>query len=593
MLDHFQQRKAGFRRDWRTLATILALGGLTACGSAPPAKAPSAVAAAGADRQQVRAELGKGGMVVSDAPLASQVGAAVLRRGGSAADAAVATAFALAVVLPSAGNLGGGGFVVLHQNGETTTLDFRETAPAAAHRDMFLDAAGNPTDASVTGHRAAGVPGSVAGLWELHHKYGRLPWAELVAPAIELAEKGFPVDADFATFVGQEAARLALYPASAALFLPGGRPLEAGAIFRSAELAATLRRIAEKGRDGFYLGTTADLLIAESDRGGGILKHQDLAAYEVKWREPILFEYRGLKVASMPPPSSGGVALAMIAQQLEPYELSALGHHSVTAIHLQAEAMRRAFAVRNEALGDPDFLEVPTTKIASKEFAQQLGASISLSRATPSAEVSGRQGIVDEGPHTTHFSVADADGNAVAMTTTLNFSFGSAVTVEGAGFLLNDEMDDFASKPGAPNQFGLVQGEANAIAPGKRMLSSMTPTIAFGKDGKPVLVTGASGGPFIITTTFQILSALADFQLGAAAAMKAPRFHHQHLPDRLELEKDGFPPETRQMLENMGHQLVYFDVPMSGWTIAATIIRGPQGFEGMADPRIHGLAAGF
>lgn len=535
-------------------------------------------------------------MVVSDAPLASSVGAAVLRQGGSAVDAAIATAFALAVVLPSAGNIGGGGFVMLHVGEDTAALDFRETAPAAATRDMFLDGEGKTTDASVTGHRASGIPGSVAGLWELHQKYGTKSWAELVAPAIKLADDGFLVDEDFATFIGQEVARLAQFPASVALFLPAGKPLEAGTLWKNPDLARTLKRIAEQGRDGFYTGETAELIIAESEAGGGIFTKADLAGYEAKWRQPVMFTYRGHQVASMPPPSSGGVALAMIAQQLEGYDLRALGFHSPEALHLQAEAMRRAFAVRNDVLGDPDLVDVPTEVIASKKFAQSLAASISPDKATPSAEVSGRTGILRDGPHTTHFSVADGQGNAVAMTTTLNFGFGSAVTVSGAGFVMNDEMDDFAGKPGSANQFGLVQGEANAIAPGKRMLSSMTPTIAFGLDGKPVLVTGASGGPFIITTTFEILSNYLDYGLGAAAAMSAPRFHHQHLPDRIELEKDGFEGVTIAALEKLGHQLSYFDVPLNGWTIAATLIRqkeqGRSKWEGMADPRIHGQAVG-
>ena len=580
------------------LATALGLG-CGASGGRPPAR-PAATAAAAPlplpaewrHPLDAAATVAAHGMVVSDAPLASAVGAEVLAAGGNAIDAAIATAFALAVVHPTAGNIGGGGFALVHHQGATTALDFRETAPAAAHRDMFLDAQGQPTNASVTGHRAAGVPGSVAGLWELHQKGGSRPWAELVAPAIRLAGEGFLVDEDFANFVGQEASRLALFPASAALFLPGGKPPAVGSLWRNPDLAASLRRIAESGRDGFYRGPTAELLIAESDHGGGILTHQDLATYQVKWREPIRFTYRGVPVVSMPPPSSGGVALAMIAQQLEAYDLAALGWHTPAALHLQAEAMRRAFAVRNDVLGDPDVVTVPTERISSKAFARELQASISPARATPSAAVSGRHGLWRDSPHTTHFSVADRDGNAVALTTTLNFGFGSAVTVAGAGFLLNDEMDDFASKPGAPNQFGLVQGEANAIAPGKRMLSSMTPTLAFGTDGRPILLTGASGGPFIITTVFEILSGVVDYRLGVAAAMSAPRFHHQHLPDRIELEKDGFPAATRERLAELGHQLAYFEVPNHGWSVAATILWRDGHFEGMAEPRIHGAARG-
>ena len=532
-------------------------------------------------------------MVVSDAPLATQVGVDVLRSGGSAVDAAIATAFALAVVLPSAGNLGGGGFAVLHVNGQTTTLDFREVAPAAARRDMFLDERGAPTEKSVTGHLAVGVPGSVAGLWAVHQKFGTKTWAELLQPAIQLADNGFTVNADFSASTRDDAKRLKTFPASATLFLPGGRPLAEGTRWTNPELARTLRLIAQNGRDGFYKRDTADSIVAEMRRGGGIITHTDLEQYQPKWREPVEFTYRGHRIVSMPPPSSGGVTVALIAQQLEAYDLGRLGWHSAQSIHLQAEAMRRAFAVRNDVLGDPDFVAVDTARLSSKAFARQLQTSISLDRATPSSQVSGRTGTQADGTHTTHFSVADGFGNAVALTTTLNSGFGSAVTVGGAGFLLNDEMDDFASKPGAPNQFGLVQGEANAVAPGKRMLSAMTPTIVFGNDGRPLLITGASGGPYIITTVFQLLSDAIDYGMDIASAMSAPRMHHQHLPDELALEQDGFDAPTQQALKGLGHRLTFFAVPATGWTVAATIERRNQRWHGMADPRIHGLGAGY
>ena len=532
-------------------------------------------------------------MVVADAPLASRVGATVLRRGGSAVDAAVATAFALAVTLPSAGNLGGGGFAVVSVNGQTAALDFRETAPAAATRNMFLDEHGAATDRSISGHLAAGVPGSVAGLWALHRKLGTKPWAELVAPAIDLAEQGFAVDTDFSSAVGDEAARLAKYPASASLFLPaGGKPAD-GSTWKNPDLARVLRRIASDGRDGFYIGDTAGLIVDEMKKGGGIITREDLARYQPKWREPVVFTYRGHRVVSMPPPSSGGVTLAMIAQQLEAYDLARLGWHSAPALHVQAEAMRRAFAVRNDALGDPDFVTIDVARLSSKAFARDLQASISIDRATPSTQVSGRSGISHDGPHTTHFSVVDAAGNAVALTTTINSSFGSAVTVTGGGFLLNDEMDDFAAKPGSPNQFGLVQGEANAIAPGKRMLSAMTPTIVLGDDGKPALVTGASGGPFIITTAWAVLSNVLDYGMNAGSAMSAPRMHHQHLPDQIALEQDGFDVPVQHALEQRGHRLTFFAVPRTGWTVAATIERRGDAWHGMADPRLHGESAGY
>jgi gamma-glutamyltranspeptidase / glutathione hydrolase len=532
------------------------------------------------------------GAVVSDSPLASRVGADVLRGGGTAVDAAVATAFALAVTLPSAGNVGGGGFAVVSVNGQAAALDFRETAPAAATRNMYLDALGAVTDRSVTGCLAAGVPGSVAGLWALHQKFGTKPWAELVNPAVVLAERGFPVDADFSSALADEAKRLSKFPASAALFLPEGVKPAEGSRWSDPDLAHVLKRIADSGRDGFYKGETAALIAAEMKNGGGIITREDLERYEPKWRDPVAFTYRGRRVVSMPPPSSGGVTLAMIAQQLEPYDLAKLGWHSATAIHVQAEAMRRAFAVRNDVLGDPDFVTLDAGQLSSKAFARELQSSISLDHATPSAQISGR-GISHDGPHTTHFSVVDAAGNAVALTTTINSGFGSAATVTGAGFLLNNEMDDFAAKPGSPNQYGLVQGEANAIAAGKRMLSAMTPTIVFGMDGKPAIVTGASGGPFIITTAWEIVSNIVDYGMTAGSAMSAPRLHHQHLPDEIALEQDGFEKPVQQALQALGHRLTFFAVPKSGWTIAATIERRGGEWHGMADPRLHGESAGF
>ncbi|WP_239490511.1 gamma-glutamyltransferase [Luteitalea sp. TBR-22] len=578
----------------RYAASLLLLALAVGCArpTTPEATAGS-VPAAWPHRLDAPVATGEHGMVVTDAPLATQVGLDVLRAGGTAVDASIAVAFALAVVWPEAGNVGGGGLAVLHVNGSTTALDFRETAPGAAHRDMYLDAAGAPTDRSVTGHLAAGVPGSVAGLWELHRRHGTRPWADLLQPAIALAEQGFLVGRDVSGDITAEASRLARFPESARLFLPGGAPLAPEARLANPDLARVLSRIAQRGRDGFYTGETADLLVAEMRRGGGIITHDDLAGYAARWRDPIVFTYRGHRIASMPPPSSGGVTLAMIAQQLESHDLKALGWRSATTAHLQAEAMRRAFAVRNEQLGDSDFVKVDILRLSSRAFAQQLARSIRSDRATPSSEVSGRTGAGPDGPHTTHFSVADRFGNAVALTTTINSGFGSAVTVTGAGFLLNNEMDDFASKPGAPNQFGLVQGEANAIAPGKRMLSAMTPTIVFGGDGAPALVTGASGGPYIITTVFQLLSAIVDHGVDVGAAMSGPRIHHQHLPDAIALEKDGFDAATTAALERLGHRLTFFEVPSTGWTVAATITRKNGQWRGMADPRLHGSAAGY
>ncbi|HEX7119175.1 MAG TPA: gamma-glutamyltransferase [Longimicrobiales bacterium] len=530
-------------------------------------------------------------MVASDAPLATRVGVDVLRAGGNAVDAAVATAFALAVVYPEAGNLGGGGFMVLRRaDGETAALDFREKAPLAATRDMFLDETGELTDRSITGHLAAGVPGAVAGLWEAHRRYGSLPWEDVVAPAIRLAEDGFIVDERLASTVAGEADRLRRFPASAALFLPGGEPLRVGTRWRNPELAAVLRRIAEHGPAGFYSGETADLIVAEMRRGGGIITHEDLASYRAVWREPVEFDYRGHHIISMPPPSSGGLTLALIANILEGYDLRALGWNSPEALHLTAEAMRRAFANRNHFLGDPDFVRIPRERFLSEDFAASLRAGIDRDRATPSAEVTPgtTTAIGAEGDHTTHFSVVDARGNAVALTTTINSLYGSAVTVAGAGFVLNNEMDDFAAKPGEPNQFGLVQGEANAIEPGKRMLSAMTPTIVLSPEGTPLLVTGARGGPRIISATFQVISNVVDHGMDVAAAVAAPRIHHQHLPDVLFYERGGLLPRQIRALEAIGHDVR----PRATVATAPAVLRRDGVWTGVPDPRTGGLAAG-
>jgi gamma-glutamyltranspeptidase/glutathione hydrolase len=402
-------------------------------------------------------------MVVSEAPLAARVGADVLREGGNAFDAAVATAFALAVVYPAAGNLGGGTFVVTRTSaGEVAALDAREAAPLAATRDMYLGADGEPTEDSRVGHRASGVPGAVAGLWELHRKYGTLPWTRLVAPAIRLAEEGFPLDSMQALYTAGHAPRLAEHPASAAIYLPGGIPLGHGDVLRNPDLGRTLRRITEHGSAGFYEGETADLLVAEMRRGGGIISHEDLSGYRPRWREPVVFDYRGHRVISMPPPSSGGMTLAMIANIVEGYDVRALGWHSPEAVHLLGEAMRRAFADRNHYLGDTDFVPVPRDRLLSEAHAENRRASISLSQATPSLAVTPGYGAGPEGNNTTHISVVDAQGNTIALTTSLNLGYGSAITVPGAGFLLNNEMDDFTIDPGVPNAAGLVTGEARA-----------------------------------------------------------------------------------------------------------------------------------
>ena len=535
--------------------------------------------------------VGRNGMVATDEELATRVGIDVLRSGGTAVDAAVATAFALAVTLPSAGNIGGGGFIVVRMpDGTTAALDFREAAPAAATRNMYLDEQGEPTEGSLLGHLASGVPGSVAGLWEAHQRFGTKPWAELVEPAIRLAEDGFVVREGLARGIAGQARRFRQFEGSAALFLPNDEPIQAGSIWKNPDLAAVLKRIAERGPAGFYEGETADLIVAEMRRGGGIITHDDLRNYRAKWREPVEFTYAGHRVISMPPPSSGGITIALMAKMLEPYRLGSLDWHSADAVHLTGEAMKRAFADRNHYLGDPDFVNVPRAMLLSDAHIASRRASIRLGRATPSAEVTPGLGADREGTHTTHFSVVDGQGGAVALTTTINTGYGSRVVVSGAGFLLNNEMDDFAAKPGSPNGFGLVQGEANAIEPGKRMLSSMTPTIVLGPDGQPVLVTGASGGPRIISAVWQIVSNVVDYGMDVNAAVSAPRVHHQHLPDVLTLESDGFAPDLVVALRARGHEVR----TGGGVGVGASIVRRAGAWHGMADPRASaGFALGY
>jgi gamma-glutamyltranspeptidase / glutathione hydrolase len=531
------------------------------------------------------------GVVASDEPLASNAGVEVMRQGGNAVDAAVATAFALAVTLPEAGNIGGGGFCVIRMpDGTVTALDFREKAPLAANRNMYLDANGKLTNRSVIGHLAAGVPGTVAGLFEAHKRFGKLPWAALLEPAIRMADSGIVVRKSLAHAVASDSARLVRYRGSARLFLPGGHPLAEGSLWRNPDIAGCLRRIAESGPAGFYDGKTARLLLDEMRRGGGLISARDLREYTAVWRTPIRAIYRGYQIYSMPPPSSGGITIAQIANLLGAYDLPHMVWHSTGHIHLVAEAMRRAFADRNHWLGDPDFVRFPQDSLVSMAYAAMRRNSIDPHHATPSSEVHpGLTQPVHEGFHTTHFSVADQDGGMVALTTTINLSFGSSVVVEGAGFLLNNQMDDFASKPGSPNAFGLVQGEANAIAPGKRILSSMSPTVVLDSVGNPVLITGASGGPRIITGTFQILSNVLDFGMSVDSAVAAPRLHHQHLPDRILLEEGGFPADTRAALQSMGHTIA----EVKNLAIGASIMRRGKSWRGTADRRADGAAAGY
>ncbi|HEY6107509.1 MAG TPA: gamma-glutamyltransferase [Gemmatimonadales bacterium] len=524
-------------------------------------------------------------MVTTGHPLATEVGRRVLEQGGNAIDAAVAVGFALTAVLPAAGNIGGGGFIVYRDtSGAVSALDYREAAPAAATRNMFIDSAGEPTERSITGHLSAGVPGSVAGLYEAWKRFGKLPWATLVAPAIALAE-GHTVDSSRSGSLAGDSDRLARFPASAAQFLVDGRVPGPGAVLRQPDLARTLRLIADSGPDVFYRGQIADLIVAEMARGGGIITREDLAAYRPKWREPIRVEYRGYAVYSMPPSSSGGVTLAEILNILGGYDsLPPFG--STALLHLETEAMRRAFEDRNHWLGDPDFVQMPLDRLLSKSYAAELRAQIDPTRATPTPPFqAGPPGSTE----TTHYSIVDADGNAASVTTTLNNSYGSAVTVTGAGFLLNDEMDDFATAPGKPNMFGLVQGEVNAVAPGKRMLSAMTPTIVLDPAGRLFLVAGAPGGPRIITAVYHVISNVIDHHMSLAEAIEAPRGHHQALPDTLTVERGGFTSAVLDSLRAMGHGV-------REWGYHAYVMgieRGPAGWIGVADPRSGGNAAGY
>ena len=542
-----------------------------------------------------------GGVVVTTDDHASRTGLDVLQRGGNAVDAAIATAFALTVMNPEAGNIGGGGFVVVRMaDGEVSALDFRERAPLAATRDMFLDEAGELTDRSVVGHLAAGVPGSVMGLWEAHQRYGSVLWAELVEPAIELAA-GFVVGERLAHSLGDTRPALELYDGTRDAFLPGGAPPPAGENFRQPDLAATLERIQRDGADGFYRGETAVLIVEEMARGGGLIGLADLDAYRAVWREPIEATYLGYTVYSMPPSSSGGVTLGEAASMLEAYDLGALGWHSPASIHLMAEAWRRAFADRNKYLGDPAFVDMPLARLMSRAYVNQRGADIDPDRATPSAAVGPGLGPAGAGGDTTHLSIVDGAGNAVALTTTLNSGYGSKVTVTGAGFLLNNEMDDFAARPGTPNQFGLVQGEINAVEPGRRMLSAMTPTVVLDPGGALALVVGTPGGPTIITTVFQIQSNVIDFGMPIGQAVNAPRVHHQHLPDEIAFEYGGLDEATVAALEAMGHAVAertagppgaYVSGGVSGDVQAIRVL--PDGtLHGYSDPRRGGTALGF
>ncbi len=545
-------------------------------------------------------------IVASVHELASRAGVEMMQAGGNAVDAAVATGFALAVVHPQAGNIGGGGFLLLRTaTGENHFIDFREKAPAGATENMYLDAQGNVIpDLSVVGYKSIGVPGSVAGLAYAEKKYGKLSLEKVIAPAIRLARDGFPLAYEDAQDLRDQ--DLARFSDSHRIFQRDGKFYQPGEILKQPDLARTLERIA-KNPDDFYHGALARELAAAIQKGGGLVTTADLAAYEVKEREPIRGTYRGYEIVSAPPPSSGGTALIEILNILEGFDLGIgiIGNRSAETIHLTVEAFRRAFYDRADFLGDPDFSKIPVPQLIDKKYAEAWRESISFKHATPSKDLKrptfadlervadARPVALREPEHTTHYSVVDADGNAVAVTTTLNDSFGSHVTAEGLGFLLNDEMDDFASKQGVPNYYGLIQGPANAIGPGKRPLSAMTPTIVL-KDGKLFLVLGSPGGPRIITTVANILMGVVDFGLDIQEAVNAPRFHNQWLPDQIDVE-DRLSPDTMNLLREMGYKLdVKHDVaqyPGDG----ECIMIDPRSGErlGASDGRNNGKAVGY
>jgi gamma-glutamyltranspeptidase/glutathione hydrolase len=541
------------------------------------------------------------GMVVTAQHLATEVGVDVLRRGGNAVDAAVAVGYALAVVYPAAGNLGGGGFMTLQlADGKKTFLDFREKAPLAATANMYLDAAGNVIkDATTTGHLAVGVPGTVSGLEMALAKYGTMKRADLIAPAIRFAEQGFVLDQGDAELFATATDAFKVDPATTAIFLKaGGQPYVAGDRLVQKDLAATLRQIGEAGAAGFYKGPVARAIVASSSAGKGLITQADLDQYATRELAPVECDYRGYHVVSAPPPSSGGVIICEILNVLEGYPLKDWGFRSAQAVHVQIEAMRHAYVDRNSYLGDPDFVKNPLDRLLDRGYAAKIRAAIDPQKAAVSQNL--KPGVAPhEGSNTTHYSIVDSKGNAVSVTYTLNDWFGAKVTAGGSGVLLNDEMDDFTAKLGVPNIYGLVQGEANAIAPGKRPLSSMSPTIVT-KDGKPVMVVGTPGGSRIITAVLHTIINVIDYGMNVQEAVDAPRFHQQWLPNPTNLEVFALSPDTRKILEGMGH---VFAGPQPANHVVAILVGAPtlggkpvgrNRFYGANDPRRNtGLALGY
>ncbi|MHA6820901.1 gamma-glutamyltransferase [Ralstonia pseudosolanacearum] len=540
------------------------------------------------------------GMVVAAQHLATRIGVDVLKRGGNAVDAAVAVGYALAVVYPAAGNLGGGGFMTIQlADGRKTFLDFREVAPKGATANMYLDKDGNVIKGlSTKGHLAVGVPGTVSGMEYAREKYGTRSRAELIAPAIRLADKGFALDQGDVDMLLTSTKDFHEDPASGAIFLNKGQPYQVGQKLVQRDLARTLHAISVKGTDGFYKGWVGKAIVASSQAGKGLITQEDLDGYKTRELAPVECDYRGYHVVSAPPPSSGGVVICEMLNILEGYPLKDLGYHSAQAVHYQIEAMRHAYVDRNSYLGDPDFVKNPLDRLLDKHYAEKIRAVIDPKRAGVSKDI--KPGVEPhEGSNTTHYSIADRYGNAVSVTYTLNDWFGAKVTAAKTGVILNDEMDDFTAKVGVPNLYGLVQGEANAIAPGKRPLSSMSPTIVT-RDGKPVMVVGTPGGSRIITAVLQTMLNAIDYGMNVQEAVDMPRFHQQWLPDLTNVENYTLSPDTRQILEGMGHK---FGPPQPANHLAAIIVGAPSlegkpvgknRFYGANDPRRNtGLAAGY
>ena len=532
--------------------------------------------------------VGAQAMVVSAHPLASKVGIDILKKGGNAIDASVAVQFALAVVYPQAGNVGGGGFLVYRdKQGGIAALDYREMAPIAASADMYLDKDGNVIPhKSELGPAAAGVPGTVDGMWVAHQKYGRLPWASLVQPAVALAENGFQITAQEANNLNAERKDLLQYSSMPSAFTANAN-WKPGDWLVQKDLAAVLKRVEIQGREGFYLGTTADLIVREMASKGGLLTLSDLKGYHSVWRTPLVFKYKKLEVIAMPPPSSGGLILQQLLGITARYPMRKWGFHSAKTVHLMAEAERRAYADRAEHMADPDFWKVPVNQLIDKQYLKQRMEDFNPQAATPSTNISAGQ--FKESEQTTHYSIVDAEGNAVSVTTTLNDSYGSHCVVAGAGFILNNEMDDFSVKPGSPNIYGAIGGKANAIAPGKRPLSSMTPTILT-KKGQLWMVVGTPGGTTIPTSVFQVIVNAAEFKMSLPDAVQAGRFHHQWKPDQIMVEEHALTEETLNALRNMGHQV---KVRGAIGRVEAILRLSDGHWQGVADKRGDDAAMGY